>query len=67
MNAQQELYQRLKQRGVLVAPGQNVIVGIGDDWNHKHQCLRATYAQHAHVVRRGVELIAEEVRAAYEQ
>lgn len=61
----QELYQRLKQRGVLVVPGHNFFVGI-DEWAHKHECLRVSYAQDADVVQRGVELIAREVRLAYE-
>jgi valine--pyruvate aminotransferase len=61
----QELYERLKQRGVLVVPGHNFFVGMDDDWEHKHECLRVSYAQDAGVVQRGVGLIAEEVRAAY--
>ena len=62
----QELYQRLKRRGVLVVPGHNFFVGMDDEWDHKQQCLRVSYAQDAEAVRRGVALIAEEVRAAYE-
>jgi valine--pyruvate aminotransferase len=62
----QELYQRLKQRGVLVVPGHNFFVGIDDDWDHKQECLRVSYAQDEDAVRRGVQLIAEEVRLAYE-
>lgn len=62
----QDLYQRLKERGVLVVPGHNFFVGINEEWDHKHECLRVSYAQDAHVVRRGIDLIAEEVRAIYE-
>lgn len=61
----QELYQRLKKRGVLVVPGHNFFVGIEDDWEHKHQCIRVSYAQDAASVERGVQLIAEEVQRAY--
>ncbi len=61
----QELYQRLKQRGVLIVPGHNFFVGITDDWAHKHECIRVSYAQDADKVRRGVQTIAEEVRKAY--
>ncbi len=62
----QELYEKLKERGVLVVPGQNFFVGIEDEWAHKHQCIRVSYAQDEETVRRGVEIIAEEVRKAYE-
>lgn len=60
-----ELYQRLKQRGVLVVPGENFFIGIDDSWDHKHECIRVSYAQDADTVQRGVKLIAEEVERAY--
>jgi len=62
----QELYQRLKRRGVLIVPGHNFFVGLADDWPHKQECIRVSYAQDAAVVRQGAQLIAEEVRLAYE-
>ncbi|WP_020406441.1 valine--pyruvate transaminase [Hahella ganghwensis] len=62
----QEMYQRLKQRGVLVVPGHNFFVGIEDEWAHKNQCLRVSYAQDADTVRQGVRIIAEEARKAYD-
>jgi len=63
----QELYQRLKQRGVLIVPGQDFFVGINDDWQHKHECIRVSYSQDRETVKRGVEIIAQEVKKAYEQ
>ena len=63
----QELYQRLKQRGVLIVPGHNFFVGMDDDWAHRHECIRVSYAQDQDSVRRGVAIIAEEVAAAYQQ
>ncbi len=62
----QELYQRLKQRGALVVPGHNFFVGIEEDWPHRHECLRVSYAQNSEAVRRGVSIIAEEVARAYD-
>jgi hypothetical protein len=35
---------------VLVVPGHNFFVGMDDDWEHKHECLRVSYAQDAGVV-----------------
>lgn len=61
----QELYQRLKHRGVLVVPGEDFFVGIDNLWPHKYQCIRVSYAQDAAIVKRGIEIIAQEVRQAY--
>ena len=60
-----ELYQRLKNRGVLVVPGHNFFPGIKDDWKHRHECIRLSYAQDRSVVERGIKLMAEEVSRAY--
>ncbi|MEP5324464.1 aminotransferase class I/II-fold pyridoxal phosphate-dependent enzyme, partial [Marinobacter alexandrii] len=62
----QELYVRLKKRGVLVVPGHDFFVGLDNEWSHKHECLRVSYAQDADAVKRGIALIASEVRRAYE-
>jgi len=61
-----ELYQRLKKKGVLVVSGHYFFPGMeGDDWSHKDQCIRVTYAQDDVVVERGISLIAEEIRQLY--
>ena len=60
----QELYTRLKLRNVLVIPGQFFFPGLHEDWDHKHQCLRISYAQSAREVEQGIAIIAEEVRRA---
>ena len=60
----QELYQRLKQRGVLVIPGHYFFPGLDDDpWPHKQECIRMTYSMNDDVVREGIKIIAEEVKA----
>ena len=60
----QELYQRLKQRGVLVIPGRYFFPGLDDDpWPHKQECIRMTYSMNDDVVREGIKIIAEEVKA----
>lgn len=63
----QVLYQRLKQRGVLIVPGHNFFIGIEDDWPHQHECIRVSYASDRETVRRGVSIIAQEVARAYAQ
>lgn len=40
-----ELYQRLKERGVLIVPGEYFFIGQEATWEHAHQCLRMNYVQ----------------------
>lgn len=62
-----ELYQRLKARGVLVVSGHYFFPGLPDgDWRHRHECLRVTYSQDEADVARGLAIIAEEVRRAWQ-
>jgi valine--pyruvate aminotransferase len=63
----QELYQRLKDHGVLVVPGHNFFPGIGDNWIHKHECIRVSYVQEVAVLEKGIKIIAQEVANAYRQ
>lgn len=60
-----ELYERLKARGVLVVPGSYFFPGLGEPWPHRRQCIRVTYCAEPRAVRRGVEILAEEVSRAY--
>ena len=58
-----ELYERLKRRGVLVVPGHYFFPGLPGEWRHRNECLRMSYAGDEAVVRRGIQIIADEVRA----
>ncbi|HEY2572875.1 MAG TPA: valine--pyruvate transaminase, partial [Verrucomicrobiaceae bacterium] len=60
-----DLYQRLKQKKVLVIPGHYFSFGLELPWPHAAQCLRLTFSQPEHVVREGLEILAEEVREIY--
>ena len=61
-----ELYQRLKKKGVLVVSGHYFFPGMEqDDWAHKEQCIRVTYAQDDLVVEKGISIIAEEIREIF--
>ena len=51
------LYEKLKAENVYVIPGHNFFIGIGDDWAHKHQCIRINYAKDEAILRRGLETI----------
>lgn len=61
----QELYLRLKARGVLVLAGHHFFPGLADPWTHRHECLRLNYAGDPEMVRRGIEILGEEVKRAY--
>jgi valine--pyruvate aminotransferase len=60
-----ELYERLKKRNVLVIPGSYFFFGNDEPWPHRDQCLRISYAQDANDVRRGIEIMAEELKKVY--
>ncbi len=61
-----ELYRRLKERGVLVLAGPHFFPGLEQPWRHAEECIRVSYAQPPDAVRRGLAIIAEEVRRAYD-
>ncbi len=60
-----ELYERLKARGVLVVPGHYFFPGLDEPWQHRHECIRMSYAGADDKVQAGIRIIAEEVRRAY--
>jgi valine--pyruvate aminotransferase len=63
-----QLYERLKQRDVLVVPGNYFFYGLQDDsWTHRDECLRVTFTMPEEDVREGYRVIAEEVGKAYRQ
>ncbi|MGK0296664.1 MAG: valine--pyruvate aminotransferase [Gammaproteobacteria bacterium] len=61
----EELYQRIKQRGVIIVPGNYFFPGLQQDWSHQHECLRISYAMHESVVEQGIKIIGEEIRLLY--
>jgi len=60
-----ELYERLKQRNVLVVPGYYFFPGLKESWQHKNECIRINYAQDEQIVTAGIKIIAEEVKRSY--
>lgn len=60
----EELYRRLKTRGVLVLSGHYFFPGLDQAWQHKHECIRVTYAMDDDVVSQGIRIIADEVKRA---
>lgn len=59
-----ELYEKLKQRHVIVVPGEYFFFGLAEPWDHSTQCIRLNYSGPEEDVKRGIEIIAE-VAGAY--
>ena len=57
-----QLYQILKQKGVLVMDGYPFFFALPQDWKHKQECLRLSYCQSEAVLTQAIEIIAEVVR-----
>lgn len=61
-----QLYQRLKERGVLIVPGEYFFFGLDGqseaDCPHRRQCLRMTFSQSHDTVEQGIAIIAQELR-----
>ena len=54
-------------RGVLVVSGDWFFPGLAAGWSHTDECLRLTYSQDEAEVRRGIALIADEIRRIFPQ
>lgn len=61
-----ELYERLKNRRILIVPGKYFFYGCDHDPGHHHdECIRVTFTQAEEDVREGIRIIADEVKKAY--
>jgi valine--pyruvate aminotransferase len=40
---------------------------LAGDWRHKHECIRVSYSQSPEIVAKGIAIIAEEVKRAFDQ
>ena len=62
-----ELYERLKARGVVVVSGHYFFPGLeDDDWPHKTECIRISYADEWSRIERGLGIVIEEVRRVFD-
>jgi valine--pyruvate aminotransferase len=63
-----ELYERLKEKKVLVVSGHYFFPGLdGVEWKHAQECIRITYSQDEKDVYNGLRIIAREVRQINDQ
>lgn len=61
------LYQQLKTQGVFVIAGHHFYPGITEDWPHKNECIRLSYAAEPNIVNTGINIIASTVRKLYSE
>ena len=61
-----ELYQRLKEHGVLVVSGHYFFPGLNQDWQHSSECVRLTYSQDDETVRKGIAIIGRVLKDIYQ-
>lgn len=60
-----DLYQILKEKKVLVVPGEYFFPGMEDKLTYKSECLRITYSQNWETVETGLKIITETVNKIY--
>lgn len=64
----QELYERCKARGCFVNPGHHFFFALpegGEPWPHRHECIRISFTQTEELLRKGLSIVADEVKRAY--
>ncbi|MEM9775827.1 MAG: valine--pyruvate transaminase, partial [Chloroflexota bacterium] len=62
----QVLYEKLRDRGVLIIPGEHFFPGLPEDtddpWPHRYECIRVSYAADIEQVKQGAKIIGDVVR-----
>ncbi len=62
-----ELYQELKQAGVIVVPGHTFFPGLQQEWLHARQCVRISLTASLRDIERGVERLTQVVARVYQR
>ncbi|WP_373538233.1 valine--pyruvate transaminase [Microcoleus sp.] len=60
-----ELYQKLKEVGVIVVPGSSFFPGLREDWQHKHECLRISLTATNDEIETAMKRLAQLVEKVY--
>ncbi len=60
-----ELYERLKDSGVLVISGHHFFPGVTKSWRHRDECLRISFAQDDDIVEKGIGILAAEIKRSF--
>lgn len=62
-----QLYQQIKEAGVIVVPGSPFFPGLNEDWAHKHQCIRISLTATDEELATAMCRIAEIVDRVYQR
>jgi valine--pyruvate aminotransferase len=62
-----ELYQQLKQVGVIVVPGSSFFPGLNENWPHKQQCIRISLTANDEEIATGMQRLAKVVQEVYQR
>ncbi|PIG94730.1 valine--pyruvate transaminase [Gloeocapsopsis sp. IPPAS B-1203] len=62
-----ELYQQLKQVGVIVVPGSTFFPGLRESWLHKQQCLRISLTASDAEIATGMQRLAKVTEQVYQR
>ncbi len=62
-----DLYQELKQVGVIVVPGSSFFPGLRSEWKHKHQCIRISLTATDEEIAMGMQRLAKVVEGVYKR
>lgn len=60
-----ELYQKLKQVGVIVVPGSTFFPGLREDWSHQQQCIRISLTASEEEIEIAMQRLATLVEEVY--
>jgi len=60
-----ELYQELKQVGVIVVPGSSFFPGLREDWKHKQECIRISLTATDEDIETGMRRLAKVIQDVY--
>lgn len=61
-----QIHDYLKERGVIVVPGEHFFIGQNsDEWQHAHECFRINFARPDKELEDGIPILAEVVAKAY--
>lgn len=60
-----ELYQRLKRKGLLVVPGKYFFPGQEEPSEHAQSCIRMNYVLSEAELQKGIDILANELRACW--
>lgn len=62
-----ELYQELKQLGVIVVPGEPFFPGLQEDWRHAKQCIRVSLTATDDEIATGMRRLAKTIEQVYQK